>query len=363
MGYGPRYLGGAEHQAGLLASELARNGRAVTIYAPSVSTSRPDVTPRGVRIAPVPSLGFPRTRTATFLPMLALTQLALGRKRPDILHTHLAWYQAVLPEQLKRITGQRTLVKFACSGVDGEIATLSRSRSGRFALKSIRNADLVVALTDAVADELQAAGFSSNRIRRIPNGVEIAPPAAPAADIVDSSRPVVVFAGRLTAQKGIVPFLDAWSEVVAVIRSATLVIAGTGPLEAAVRSRGSRPDLSGNVRILGPRTDIGAVLVAADAAVIPSRSEGMSNVALEALVAGTPVFGFAIPGVREVVPSADTLAPPGDFRMLARQLISALQAPERLLEFGLAGQAHVRSRFAIEHVAQRYEEAYHDLRA
>lgn len=362
MGLGPGYSGGAEYQAGLLASELARTGRRVLLYAPAVSISEDDRLHRpGFRIVPVPCLGLPRTRTVTFLPMLALMQIAPGFEHPPILHTHMAWYQALVPELIKRARGVRTVVKFACSGSDGEITALSRSRLGRIALAEIRNADRVVALTSAVAEELRSAGFPADRIRRIPNGVAAPQPAHPSPDLADVRHPAVLFAGRLSHQKGILPFLDAWDQVVEAVEHPTLIIAGTGPLDAQVRERAARSLVGGQVRVLGHRTDIDSLLATADAVVIPSRSEGMSNVALQALAASKPVFGFAIPGVQELVLDRRALASPGDQAQLADLLIRGLRSPSMLRELGLGGRDHVRRSFSIPHVASLYEEVYDEL--
>ena len=57
-----------------------------------------------------------------------------GFEHADILHTHMAWLHCGVPELASRVTGARTIVKFACSGKDGDVANLSRSRVGRTAL-------------------------------------------------------------------------------------------------------------------------------------------------------------------------------------------------------------------------------------
>ena len=290
LGFGRRYPGGAEHQAEVLSRELARRGRRILIYAPLPSTDTRPVAPAppSMRVIPVPALGFSRTRTATFLPMLALMQLVPGFEHPRILHSHMAWYHAVLPQVLALVKGVRTLVKFACSGPDGEIATMSRTFAGRQALRIIGSADRLIALTSAVADELRFAGFDEGRIRVIPNGVSLPRPTPPAVDLERLRAPRVLLAGRLTNQKGVSEFLSAWANA-STADDATLLVAGTGPLQESLQARAAEADLAGRVCLLGHRPDMGALFAASQLVVIPSRSEGMSNVALEALAAGTPL--------------------------------------------------------------------------
>lgn len=362
MGFGARYLGGAEHQAELLANELGRRGRRILVYSPAVSISPGSEAPQpNVRVIAVPCLGLRRTRAATFLPILGVMQVAPGFEHAAILHTHMAWYQALVPQLVKHLKGTRTVVKFACSGVDGELATLSRSRLGRLTLDAIRDADRVIALTDAVVSELRQAGFRTNRIRRIPNGVATNSPAQPALDLADLPGPIILFAGRLTEQKGILPFLDAWGRVIEAVDDATLVIAGAGPLDLEVRRRASQPDILGHVRVLGHRSDMASLLASAHAVVIPSRSEGMSNVALQALAMGRPVFGFEIPGVREVVGDGRALAPATDHEALAARLTVGLRSPALLQDLALAGSERVGHDYSIERVASLYEEVYDNL--
>ena len=361
MGFGPAYSGGAEQQAGLLATELARRGRRVIVYAPSSSVDRGSISHRNPRVVPVPALGLPHTRTATYLPMLGLVSLAPGFTHPEILHSHMAWLHCGVPELVSRVTGASTIVKFACSGPDGDVASLSSSRAGRAVLSMALKADRIVALTPSICDELLDVGYPSDQIRVIPNGVRLARGVAPAADLESLPRPRVLFAGRLTAQKGILPLLDAWAIVLEAISDATLLVAGRGDLIDAVAARAAAPDLAGSVHLLGHRTDMDALIAAADAVVLPSRSEGMSNVALQTLASRRAFFGFAIPGISEVVRHPSATVAPGDFAALASALVAGLQDESLLDDIAWRGHEDVAREFAIERVAARYEELYDEL--
>ena len=316
---------------------------------------------RKPRVVPVPALGVAHARTATYLPMLGLVQLAPGFEHPPILHTHMAWLHCSVPELVSRVTGARTVVKFACSGPDGDVRSLTRTRLGRLTLSLALTADRIVALTPAIREELHAVGYPSDQIRVIPNGVVLGRRSAPAPDLEALPHPRVLFAGRLTAQKGILPFLDAWATVHEALPSATLLVAGRGELADAVSRRAAAPDLGGSVRVLGHRTDMDALIATADAVVLPSRSEGMSNVALQTLASRTAFFGFDIPGISDVVRHPAATVPRGDFAALATALIGGLGNNGLLDDIAWRGHEDVVREFAIDRVATRYEELYDEL--
>jgi glycogen(starch) synthase len=293
--------------------------------------------------------------------MLGLVSLSPGFEHPIILHTHMAWLHCAVPELVSRVTGARTVVKFACSGRDGDVAHLTRTRLGRTVLSLALRADRIVALTPAIRDELRGVGYPPQRIRVIPNGVGLEHGSPPASDVERLAHPRVLFAGRLTAQKGILPFLDAWVRVLDSVPHATLLIAGSGDLAKAIAERAARLDLRESVHVLGHRTDMAALIEAADAVVLPSRSEGMSNVALQTLAAGKPFFGFDIPGILEIVrhPAATVVA--GDYAALADALVAGLSNQSLLDEIARRGHEDVVRDFAIDGVAERYEELYDEL--
>ena len=75
------------------------------------------------------------------------------------------------------------------------------------------------------------------------------------------------------------------------------LIAGDGPRMAELRAMADTLRIAGNVRFLGHREDIPALLAEADAFVLPSRSEAFPNGAIEAMAAGLPVIAGAVGGL------------------------------------------------------------------
>jgi glycosyltransferase involved in cell wall biosynthesis len=155
-------------------------------------------------------------------------------------------------------------------------------------------------------------GVPPARVTVLPNPAPSVPQLAPRAELrrrFGIERPVLGFAGRLTAQKA----LDVG---IAAARRAgiELLIVGDGPDKAALEGLGYG-------RFLGPlpRAEVLEFLAAVDAVLLSSSWENFPHVLVEALAVGTPVIATAVGGVTEVVRDDENglLVPPGDADALA----------------------------------------------
>ena len=111
----------------------------------------------------------------------------------------------------------------------------------------------------------------------------------------DDAR-VLLFVGRLEAQKDPELLLDAVACARERDSRLRLLIVGSGGLEPRTRRRASELGLDGIVRFLGPRPrpEVARLMVAADALVLASRFEGMPITAIEALASGLPIVAPAV---------------------------------------------------------------------
>jgi glycosyltransferase involved in cell wall biosynthesis len=117
-------------------------------------------------------------------------------------------------------------------------------------------------------------------------------------------RPLIVSVGALIPRKGQSLLLEAVTEV----PDAQLVLVGDGPDRASLLSQARELGIAARVRLTGNlgQPDVARWLAAADVMALPSRSEGLANVWLEALASGTPIVICPAGGAQEVL--TDTLA-------------------------------------------------------
>jgi glycosyltransferase involved in cell wall biosynthesis len=197
-----------------------------------------------------------------------------------------------------------------------------------------RNADTVLCVSADLEGRMRAAGA-----RRVGRAVVPAPAAPPAPDVSANARaairaglgagpgqPVVLGVGRLAAQKGFGLLLDAAARWRDLQPEPLLVIAGSGPLAAELETRAASLGLT--VRFVGQRSDVPALLAAADVFVLPSVWEGQALILQEALRAGVPVVAIRVGGNPELTgEDAAVLVPAGDAQALADAVRAVLGDP------------------------------------
>jgi glycosyltransferase involved in cell wall biosynthesis len=172
-----------------------------------------------------------------------------------------------------------------------------------------RAADLVVTTSRGVADDLvQSFGVSSERVRVVPNPVDLSAIAAAAQEPLDPADtalwtpPVIVAAGRLAEVKNYPLLVEALS-VLRQRTAARLFILGQGDQEPALRKLIEARGLGEVVHLCGFQGNPWKYIARADVFVLTSRYEGFGNVLVEAMACGVPVVATSSPGSRDIVNS------------------------------------------------------------
>ena len=132
-------------------------------------------------------------------------------------------------------------------------------------------------------------------------------------------------------------------------------MAGEGP-DGPEAERVAGQIAPGRVHLLGAVDEPAALMAAADVLVVPSRTEGLAGVAIEASLVGIPTVATDVGFMDEIVEDGVTgrLVPAGDHRALADALTAVAL---RVDEMGEAAYRHARDRFALSVVADRWYEA------
>lgn len=230
----------------------------------------------------------------------------------------------------------------------------------------LRRARAVVALTEAAADVLRSTfRVRSDRIFVIPNAVPLDrfPPvdehrrAQARATLGLPDGDVVAYIGALSTEKNVADAIDAVSR----LAGAQLVIQGDGP-QRGLLERQAAGRLAGRIRFVPAAADPSTVLAAADVLVLPSLTEGMPAVLIEAAFTGIPVVASHVGGVAEIVLDGETgvLVPPRDPEALASALRAVLREPGSM---GKAGRAHCAARFDMDKVVPAWDQVLRTVTA
>jgi glycosyltransferase involved in cell wall biosynthesis len=168
-----------------------------------------------------------------------------------------------------------------------------------------------------------------------------------------------LFAGRLSAEKGVNTLLDA----VAAVPGLRLVLAGEGPDRAALEERAARLGLGDRVRFAGylRGADYESAWREAAFLVLPSECyEVRPMVIHEAYARGKPVVTTRIGSIPEIVGEGVTglLVKPGDASALASALAAMSREPERRVEMGRAARAYAERELGPERHWQALRAAY-----
>jgi glycosyltransferase involved in cell wall biosynthesis len=229
---------------------------------------------------------------------------------------------------------------------------------GYYDPKHFRACDHLIANTPDIRDWLVAQKFAPERVHHLPNFVAAVPQPAVARASLDTPEgaPLVLGLGRLHPNKAWDVLLDA----VACLPTAYLWIAGEGPEAAALAKRAAKLGIGARVRWLGWRTDVPALLAAADVLVCASRHEPLGNVVIEAWAHSVPVVAAASQGPRGLIRDGTDglLAPVDDPAALAAAIERVLG--ERALAglLARAGRARYEAAFTESAVVRQYLEFF-----
>jgi glycosyltransferase involved in cell wall biosynthesis len=225
-------------------------------------------------------------------------------------------------------------------------------------------AERFVCVSQNVAEAYRWAGFDSEKLVVIPNGVDLA--RFDSAANLDANplglakdRRAILFVGRLDKQKGLDRFFHELPAIFRALPQHDLVLVGSGPLKDSLARLAARLRIADRVQFLGWQPDATSLISAADILVLPSRWEGMPNVVLEAMAAGKPVVATQAEGTVELlgIAAIEQTAAVGNWRGLRERLLEIAQNPQLSADLGQRNRSRA-AQFSIHAMVQRYERLY-----
>lgn len=253
---------------------------------------------------------------------------ALADFRPDLVFAPWAYPDGWAAVQLGHRAGLPVVIKVHGS----DILQLSRHpRRSRGTIEALRQADGVIAVSHDLKERVVAMGADGARVRVLYDGIDselFHPGPQDAARIrlardFDMRGPVVLYIGNLLPVKGLEVLIDAFAKLAGQGVDFTGLLIGQGPLRARLEAQIARRGLRGRVELLGPRPhdQLPDWYRAADFFVLPSYSEGVPVVLLEAIACGTPIVASRVGGIPEIAHLGDSrLVPAGDTAALAEAI-------------------------------------------
>jgi glycosyltransferase involved in cell wall biosynthesis len=235
----------------------------------------------------------------------------------------------------------------------------------------LRWMERVVCVSQAQASKVRRTGVREDRVIVIPNAVDpdrfSDPESQTRTRLLHLFREppelIVGAAGRLSPEKGFEVLIRAAALLTETHPQASFVIFGEGRerqrLQKQIRALGQQ----GRVVLAGFRPDLDRFIPHFDILVLPSYTEGLPNVVLEASAAGVPVVGTRAGGTPEVIEDHVTgyLVPPGNAEALAERLGDLLNSEDDREDMGGRGRQRILEEFSFTAQADAYRDLIKEL--
>lgn len=284
----------------------------------------------------------------------------------DLLHTH--GYKANIlvggvPRSRRSLPVVATLHGWTAGRTLGKMRLYETAE--RFAL---RRADRVVAVSQKMVDVWSLARRYRGRLEVIPNGIAVpesddeSGKLPPEVERFVQAGPTIAAVGRLSREKGFDVLLDALARVRSNGVPARLVIAGEGDERSALEQQARHLGLTDSIMLPGYIQSMGQRLNQFAFLCMPSRTEGLPIVMLEALLSGIPVVATSVGEVPAVLEHCQggRAVPPDDAESLAAAISEALLRPADDPSRARATAA-ARERYSAGSMAAAYLKAYGEV--
>jgi glycosyltransferase involved in cell wall biosynthesis len=306
------------------------------------------------------------------LPVWQLRRL-MRERRIDIVQTTLLWAD-IVGVLAAHWAGVPAILSWETVSHEGDPfhGNFQRRAGYEWAMKKV---DLIIPVSEEIKRSLiRRRHIPAHKIRVIHYGVDLKKfypngHDSAAAKRMEFAAPddaiLIGILARLEPPKGHRFFIEAFAEVVKKFPQARALFIGDGVLRAELETRVRQLGLYEHIKFLGARNDVNEILNAIDLFVLPSVSEGLPNVLLEAMACRKPVIATEVGGIPEVVRSGENgfLVPPGDSAALQAQLLQCLSQRQKWAEVAQCGRVTVETTFSLERQIAGFESVYAELHA
>lgn len=294
--------------------------------------------------------------------------LVRRRREYDLIHCFAVNEHTFVAVLASGLLGKKVFVAGMSSGPFGDIQKMRNDKfvpGQRFMLPTIvRHSGYVVALNDEMAQDVLSAGFPPEKIRRIPDGVEVE--GIPVkTDYGLDHNVTLTFVGRFEPKKGPDLAIRGFSHVVDARPDVgwRLLMIGDGRMRQELEGMVRQLGLSERVVFCGIVDDLHEYWAQTDIYIHSSRGEGMSLALLAAMASGLPTVATHISGNVDVITDGvnGLLTEPESQDDLTRAVLQLFDDEMLRGRLGKEASRTIVARFSIDRVVDKYIELYQDL--
>lgn len=298
------------------------------------------------------------------------------RKNFDILHVVGAHLQLSVAGPMARLLGKKSLVKLTLARSD--LDKLNHGRWGRLQKICLDQIDRYISISEEITAELETSPLNQKKIVEIPNGVDtVLFRPWESEDARQKARkeyhfenePLALYVGILNQRKGIDLLIEAWHQVKTHNCPGRLLLVGPESNEAPdffsdkIKRQIALHQLADSVIFWGQESDVASLMRACDLLILPSRSEGLPNVVLEAMASALPVLASNTAGTEIVIESERNglIFNIQDIEDFSQKLLLLLTRRSLRQELGQAAREQINHAYSLEFITRRYQELYQQL--
>lgn len=309
-----------------------------------------------------------RMRDGLNLPGARLLLEIAGQQRADVVHSH-GYKSNILLGVLPRFMRKQPVV----TTLHGWTAKQAFSRLGLYRFldqRLLSRLDAIVVVNEQLKNSPVIKALDQSKIHAIPNGIKIEPVPKLINPMDDSlAREILEFrrtnsiligaVGRLSPEKNFAALMEALRQ--SRTTDVGAVVLGDGPEAGSLRQLISAQGLSQRVLLGGFATDARKYLPLFDLLVIPSLTEGLPMILLEAMSANLPVIATSVGDIPATLGGLGVLVKPGSVAELASAISAMTSGLAHYRIKASGGSQRVLEHYSAATMTDRYESVYRSV--
>jgi len=355
------YLGGAEQQSLRLAEQLIKRGIAVSVLTRKLPGLRSFELIQGVPVHRcIRTLPWGKWFAVTY--MLSVLWFLLRRRHTyDVIHCHLLQgFHSIVAIMVKALLRKNVIIKVGATGPLSDFVMIKKVFLGDLLLKIITRVDKLITICSQSTAEALQEGFAFHQIVQIPNGVDTNhfKPFSPS-----NNQTNITYIGRLDMMKGVQVLLEALRKLKDDGVTAHLNVIGDGPDRDKLQNLAREVGVNDSISFCGAIEEIIPYLQKSALFVLPSLSEGMSNVLLEAMACGLPIVTTRVGGNIDLIRDGvnGILVEPEHSDQLYQAMKKLLIDKNLAEKLGREARKTAEEKFSLQGITDQYLRLYQQL--